>query len=173
MARAIKEHVIYDDYNTSPDDYEDLFAEMAEEYGEELSENEKWQVYYRELESWLDAEQMNLNIPLNTEIIAIADLGLWNGRRTGYRILGNNIRDIFKCAEDYNVYTCDRFNVRAKNIHHDGVNRILYRAFKENTTEEQRERFCDAIYMGECNQNMISRYTRSIAPEVKAVYGWK
>ncbi len=79
-------HTIYDDWNTCMDDYDDLFKEIEDERNEgldedereELSDSEKMRIYYDELETWLDAEKMNLDIPLRREVIAIADLGFWN-----------------------------------------------------------------------------------------------
>ena len=168
----LKEHTIYDDLNTSIDDYEEWYAELEEERGEPLTDSEKWDEYYLEQEAWYDAEQANLNKRLSTNIIAIADLGLWNGRRQGYKILGNNLNNIFDVHEDYNAWTCDRYNVRGKLVHHDGTNYVIYRAFKEGLTEEQIDRFCDALYYGKCTPQMISRYTRSLAPYVREIYGW-
>ena len=174
-------HTIYDDWNTCIDDYEDLFKEIEDERNdgldederEELSDNEKYEIFCDELETWLDAEKTNLDIPLRREVIAIANLGFWNGRASGYSILRNNVNSIFDVGEDYNAWTCDRYNVRGVMVHHDGRHYVLYRVFRDETTDEQRERFLDAIYDGKCNDRMIRRYTRSIAPEVKAVYGWK
>lgn len=168
----LKEYTIYDDYNTSPDDYEDMYEQYKEDYGEEPSDDEKWQMFYDELQLWFDAECTNLNKRLDTEVIAIADMGLWDGRRQGYKILGNNLNDIFNVSEDYNVWTCDRYNVRGKLIHHDGTHYVVYRRFKEGLSEEQKNRFCDALYYGKCTPQMVSRYTRSLTPDVAKVYGW-
>ena len=168
-----KAHVIYDDYDVSMEDWNDLYEEIEEDQGEALTEDEKYRIFYNELGNWIDAERCNLDIRLSEDIIAIASLGLWDGRRTGYKIIGNNISDILYSECDYNTWTCDRYNVRGRGIHHDGVNYILYRVFREGITDEQKDRFLDALYNGEANDRMVRRYTRSLAPEVKAVYGWK
>ena len=168
-----KAHVIYDDYDVSMDDYQDLYDEIEAERDEELTDSEKLDIFYDELNVWMDAERCNLNIRLAEEIIAIADLGLWGGRRTGYKIIGNNISDILYSECDYNTWTCDRYNVRGRGIHHDGTNYVLYRVFREGLTDEQKDHFLDALYEGQANDRMIRRYTRSLAPDVKAVYGWK
>ena len=168
----LKQHIIYDDYNTSIDDYADYFEQLEEENGEELSESEKWDIYYDEIRNWLDCERVNLNKRLNTDIIAIADIGRWDGRVQGYKIIGRNLSDILWSDCDYCIWSCDRYNVRGKMIHHDGVNYVVYRAFKDGLSDEQRERFLDALYYGKCTPNMISRYTRSIVSEVNEVYGW-
>ena len=48
---------------------------------------------------YLDDERVNLNIQLDQPILVIADLGLWNGRRTGYQeISSGNIRTAFTVA---------------------------------------------------------------------------
>lgn len=44
-----------------------------------------------ELQQELEDERCNLNKTIDGVIIVFGDLGLWNGRRQGYQILGNNI----------------------------------------------------------------------------------
>ncbi len=45
---------------------------------------------------YLDDERMNLDVQLSQPILVIADLGLWHGRRMGYKeIPSGNIRTAF------------------------------------------------------------------------------
>ena len=169
----MKQHTIWDNYNIDIDDYDDDFWEWYTDDVDELSDYDKYEIAARYINDCFDDEMVNLDIPTSTEILAIADLGLWNGRRCGYRELGRNVNEIFRVCEDYNIFTCDRYNVRARCIHHDGSNYILFRRWRDDTTYEQRERLLDALYCGEANERMIRRYTKSIADEVKNVYGWK
>lgn len=166
------EHIIFDNYGVDIDDWRELFDDIEEQNGVELSDGEKWEIFNDELAEWIDAERENLNRRVDGDIIAIADLGLWDGRRTGYKIVGDNIRDILYSDCDYVTWTCDRYNVRGRLIHHDGTNYILYRVLRAGLTDEQRERFLDALYYGTVNDRMIRRYTRSLAPDVAEVYGW-
>lgn len=44
------------------------------------------------VDGYLSDERMNLDKVVDGIIIAFADLGLWNGRRQGFKILGSNVR---------------------------------------------------------------------------------
>ena len=47
-----------------------------------------------ELQRELEDERCNLNKSVEGVIVGFGDLGLWDGRRQGYQILGNNIANI-------------------------------------------------------------------------------
>lgn len=66
--------------------YEDWRADLESEYPE-LSEDERMERMYEINADYLDDERMNLNITLGMPILIIADLGLWDGRHSGYRRL--------------------------------------------------------------------------------------
>lgn len=125
------------------------------------------------LAEYLEDERVNLNVKLGAPIIVIADLGLWNGRRKGYKMINSgNIKDCLYDDCDYITWYCDRYNFRAVACHHDGVNRYLYRELRENLTFAQRENFLYKLVHNEANERMIRRYTKSIRPEIAKVYGW-
>lgn len=125
------------------------------------------------LAEYLEDERANLNVKLGAPIIVIADLGLWNGRRKGYKMINSgNIKDCLYDDCDYITWYCDRYNFRAVACHHDGVNRYLYRELRENLTFAQRENFLYKLVHNEANERMIRRYTKSIRPEIAKVYGW-
>ena len=123
---------------------------------------------------YLDDERANLNIKLDGNIICIGDIGLWNGRRTGYQIMKNNISDILRGLMN-GVSSCHWFSdgkdIRGTESHHDGKNSYLYRMLKGETVEEQREN-AEKLFNGELTAKRIGYYTKSIAPFVNAVYGW-
>jgi hypothetical protein len=124
---------------------------------------------------FLDDERTNLDVKLSTKIIAIADLGLWNGRRLGYKILSNNLNSIFNCydsCENIKLFA-DRYNVQGIGYHHDGTNYITYRRLKDDLTENQTEILIDAIYKNSVNADkFIKKYTVSIRKDVANIYGW-
>lgn len=125
------------------------------------------------LGEYLEYERANLNVKLGAPIIVIADLGLWNGRRKGYKIINSgNIKDCLYDDCDYITWYCDRYNFRAVACHHDGINRYLYRELRESLTFAQRENFLYKLVHNEANERMIRRYTKSIRPEIAKVYGW-
>lgn len=121
---------------------------------------------------YFEDELANLDKEIPGLIVAFADLGLWNGRRPGYKILTNNLKSILSINEDYNTYYADGRNVKATCHHHDGTNYIVYRMLKPNI---EREAFEDFMYAHDykLDSAQMSRFTTSILPYVKKVYGWQ
>ena len=127
-----------------------------------------------DLDMALEDERANLNIKLNGMIVVIADLGLWDGRRMGYKLISSgNIKDCLHDNCEYITWYCDRYNFRAVACHHDGINRYLYRVFRDDVSGTQIGKFLRRVARGEANDRMIRRYTKSIRPEIVKVYGWK
>ena len=126
---------------------------------------------YEDIDMWYDDEISNLYRVLDGRILAIADMGLWNGRRTGYKILGNNLNEVISCGigcDDKEIY-CDGFNVLAKGYHHDGTNYVEFREIRE---DRNIDTLLDKIYNNEeVTRKEINYYTRSLRPYVKQVYG--
>ena len=154
--------------------------EQAEQDAREhLKENdfEDWETtdvsdtIYEEIDMWFEDEQSNLFRILDGRIIAIADMGLWDGKRTGYKILGNNLNEVLTCGIGCNekeIY-CDGFNVYATGYHHDGRNHVEFREIRE---DRNIENLTDKLYSGiPVTRREINYYTRSLRPYVKQVYG--
>jgi len=57
--------------------------------------------------------------------------------------------------------------------HHDGTNKVLYRMFRPELTDEQRENFTNKIYDEQATNADISRYTVRLGDYIGDVYGWK
>jgi hypothetical protein len=127
------------------------------------------------LDTYLEDEQINLNKTINGNILVIADLGLWDGRKSGYKIINkNNLNAIFNVLGgdyDYFKFYCDRYDVKAELHHHDGTHYLTFREIREgkNTTN-----LTDKLYdQEEVTQKEITRYTKSLKPYLKQIYGWK
>lgn len=125
---------------------------------------------------YLDDERMNLDVEVSRPIIAIADLGLWNGRVTGYKELNSrNIKDClngFDSCEYHEWYVDEHYDLRCKAVHHDGTNYVLYRAYRDNVSEEQIEEFLSKIYNGVATEDDVNAVTRKLGDEVAKIYGW-
>ena len=153
---------------------DDEEREYYQNFQRELLEDDSYMVsdeeWGEEVNSWLDDARFNLNKEVDGVIIAFSDLGLWRGRRQGYRILGSNIADILHSScEDCEWYG-DSYNIRGRMVHHDGTNYVLYRVAK---SWEEAERIADKIYNLEIDEKGFRKLTRSLYPYVADVYGWK
>ena len=123
---------------------------------------------------YLEDERLNLNIPVDTEILALADLGRWNGRVNAYKEFGHNIQNCLFTGNSIDTvhWYCDNYNFRSDEWHHDGCNHIVYRLRREGISDECWERFLDKLYYGTASDRDIRRFTTSLRPYVAAVYGW-
>ena len=170
-------HIIWSNVNLDLDDWRDDMKEQLEENGtapDEISEDMLYQEMLETNDSYLDDERVNLNIQEAQPIIIIGDLGLWNGRFSGYKMIeSGNIKDCLYSDTDYTEWYVDKLgNLRADAIHHDGTNRYLYRAFKDNATPEQIERLQDKIYSGKATRADIARVTKRLGDDIAKVYGF-
>ena len=134
---------------------------------EDLTESEMWNIAYENNMDNLEAEKANLNKELGTSLVMIADLGLWNGRRRGWKhINGTNLNDIFQgtCGDFVEWYVEDG-DIKCDDIHHDGTNHYTYRAIKEDISEWE---FDEMMYEGKD----IDELTVKLGNYVSEIYGW-
>ena len=151
-----------------------------EECNPGASEEEVEQYIYDVNNDYLFDEQANLGgVRYEEDIVLLADLGLWNGRRCGFKEMrthyiseclrsgyGNSISDI-----EYYVDALGDF--RADEVHHDGINHYLFRVWKPGLSEAQKDNFLDKVYCGRVTRKDITRYTNRIGEDIARVYGWK
>ena len=167
MARKIR--TIWD----SMEDTDSWIDELREDYPD-YDDDELMEIARDIHDNYLDDERANLNKVVDGEIIIIANLGLWNGRRTGFGTTNsNNIKDIL-CSKVNGMSEChwysDGYNIRCTEAHHDGTNYYTYRIVRPN---RDINRLRDKIVNGEeITTAMINYYTRSLLPEVAPIYGW-
>lgn len=163
-------HIIWSDLNL---DYDDWREYLQEEYPDR-TEDEYRMLMHDINEDYLDDERSNLNIQLSMPILVCADLGLWNGRKTGYRMIhSGNIRDCLFGSCDYNEWFVDqKGDLRCTAVHHDGTNHYLYRAVREGVPEWRVEWLQDKLYRGKATEADIAKVTRRIGDEIAAVYGY-
>ena len=90
-------HIIWSDMSLDPDDWKDSYKEFLEINGLDDNPNDENELYKWMVETnedYLADERMNLDVQLSQPIIVIADLGLWYGRKSGYRVIDSgNIKD--------------------------------------------------------------------------------
>lgn len=166
------DHLIWSNYDL---DYADWKDDLESEHPE-LSENELIELMYEINGDYLDDERVNLNIQLERPILVIGDLGLWNGRRMGYKeIASGNIRDCLYSDRDidYSTWYVDKLgDLRCDAVHHDGTNHYLYRTYKDGASEDQIDRLKEKLYRGTATRADITRITKRCGDEISKVYGW-
>lgn len=163
-------HIIWSDIHL---DFKDWRDDLQADYPD-LSEDELFSKMYETNAEYLNDERMNLDIQLSQPIIVIADIGRWNGRFDGYKIINSgNIKDCLYSDMDMVEWYVDKYgDLRAEAIHHDGTNYILYRVFKDNITDTQIENLQNKIYDGKATRGDITRVTKRLGDEIAKVYGF-
>ena len=146
---------------------------LSEEYPEiEQTEESITQEIYDRIDLCFNAEISNLDKQLDGRILAIASIGRWNGRVSGYKILNNNLNEVVKASigcDEKHVY-CDRYNVLADGYHHDGRNYVEFREIRE---DKDIDVLLNKLYNNEpVSRADIRKYTKSLRPKVKEVYGF-
>lgn len=171
-----KHNVIWKSYGmldlNEIEDYEKYARENLEANEvEDITEDKIQQEVYENIDMFFEDELLNLSKKLPNNIIAIADMGLWYGRRQGYKVLGNNLNEVVSSTmgcDEKEVY-CDAYNVRAVGYHHDGRNYVLYRELRE---DRNIDNFLEKIYNNETiTSSTLNYYTKSLRPYIKAIYG--
>ena len=164
------DHIIWSDYTLDLEDWRESLLELYPHY----SEDELYEKMYDSNAVNLDDERCNLDIQLSAPILVIGDLGLWNGRRTGYReINSGNVRDCLYSDTDYTTWYVDKNGeFRCDAMHHDGTNHYRYRAYRDGVTDEQIEDLKEKIYFGAATEKDIEKVTRRLGDDIGEVYGW-
>ena len=164
-------HVIWGDIHLN---YEDWRQDLEAEYPD-LTEDERYALMHEFNSDYLDDDRINLNIQMSQPILVIADLGRWNGRFSGYKeIESGNIRDCLYSDTDMTEWFVDhRGDLRADAIHHDGTNHYLYRVYKDEASDSQREALKRKIYDNKATRSDITKVTRRLGDEIARVYGFQ
>lgn len=170
MKKVEDRHIIWSNENLDLDDWRE---DLQEQYPD-CSEDELYRIMCETNAEYLSDERVNLNIQLSQPILVIADLGLWNGRRMGYKeIPSGNIRDCLSGGYDYTTWYVDKKgDFRCDDIHHDGTNHYLYRVYKDGVSEYQKDRLKKKLYEGTATRADVTRITRRLGDEIGKVYGW-
>lgn len=91
-------HIIWSDLNLDLDDWRESLEELYPNY----PEDELYDIMVKSNAENLYDERVNLDIQLSQPIIVIGDLGRWNGRVSGYKMIDSgNIKDCLYSDTDY------------------------------------------------------------------------
>lgn len=170
-------HIIWSNMNLEVDDWRDGYKEYLEinELSDDPNdENNLYEYMVETNEEYLSDERDNLNVCLSQPIIVIGDLGRWNGRGMGYKMIDSgNIKDCLYSDTDYTEWYVDKYgDLRADAVHHDGTNHYLYRVFKDGVTDSQIENLQNKIYNGKATRADITRVTKRLGDDIAGIYGF-
>ena len=171
----MKKHIIWSNMNLDIEDWRDDYQEYLEYNGFDERHNNDDDLYQWMCDTnaeYIDDERANLDKVVDGRILVIGDIGRWDGRVSGYKIIDSgNIKDILYSECDYVEWYGDGYNIRSVGIHHDGRNYSEYRVIRE---DRNIENLLDDIYDGkEISRSKLNYYTRSLYPYVAKVYGWR
>lgn len=123
---------------------------------------------------YLDDERANLDIPVDGDILVICDLGLWDGRHSGYTLIPDgNLSDCLQYRYDSaEWYVTKDGEFCSSQWHHDGCNHYTFRKFRDGATEDERSDLLEKLYDGTAKQADIDRVTEKLGYRVGEVYGW-
>ena len=175
MKKAKKINEIWN-YDTCAYDKEEMKQEYEEIYGETPDEEELDRFIEDTNDMFLDDERSNVEFyekqyGQKTYII-LADLGLWDGRAEGGKIIKGLWNAISKCFEDYNHIYEYRRRLCVDAIHHDGTNHFQIKELTPRGLEyiEKNPYMPDR----ELHQHLFrdSHYSNEVKL-FKTIYGWK
>ena len=166
----MKKNIIWDNSDINYDNWKEGWKEYLEDNGLTEEDSNLYEWVDESLSIFLDDERANLDEEVDGVIVAFANLGLWDGRHNGAKVVGTNVRDILYDRNcDYACWYCDRYNVRFDGTHHDGRNHYLYRVAKNSETANK---LVEKIAYGDMTEQEFMRVTKSLRPYVAEVYGW-
>lgn len=162
-----KGNVLYDSHEI----YDDRFfleykKELEESNGEEYSDDTVYELFNENL-NWAFTDLVESMMNCRTgQILAIADLGFWNGRKNGFLVC-NRMEDVFSALSDYDrvqLYV-EGGDLKASLGHHDGTHYLTFREIREGVNIEN---LTDKIYANEkYSRAYLNSYTKTLVPTLK------
>ena len=140
---------------------------------EDLTEEQKYEYAAEDMRIWMDDEIVNLDKIVPGIPVYIADLGLWYGRRHGYRTesatntIGEMLQKISYNHDEFEWY-CSDGDLKVAGYHHDGTNYFTLRYIPAAEKQEIIEKIMD----GEISLEEMLKHTKSLEPLINEVYGW-
>ena len=168
---------IFDSFKDDPEELREMYDPPLDVDG--LTDDDYWDLAYREVQDSLGAEKMNLDMDLDGKILAVADLQRWNGRFSAYSEgIGDNLADCLDHAsngEDVKIYT-EGNELKAEWLGHDNPvspTVIRYRLVPDDIDPDDYEDLLYAIYTDRKDkEDLICKLTEPLGTYANKVYGW-
>lgn len=109
------------------------------------------------------------------DLIVIADLGLWDGRRKAVRVIPNaTLADAMGVVEgEYIDWYVEDGEMKIDAVHHDGTNHYLFRTWKDETNDWKKGLTLHLINHGFDDRETLDVDTRPLGPDVKKAFAWE
>lgn len=158
---------------------DELDQEYCEEYKIEIYSKGYYDILSRMQEDDLDNLAWETkSISQSNELIAIAKVGLWNGKRIAYCELGHpeNLREIIAKTNSSRgecelgkVILNENRDIAYSMHHHDGTNYIVIRERRNNISEENWRKMRNAIYNQDIEEaeKLIAKCTKKTGKYIK------
>lgn len=148
--------------------YDDWKDDLKDQYPD-LTENQLIDLMYELNDEYFIDEQEMLDKQLGGDILVFGTLGLWNGTKTGYKIIKeNNLNAIMEghfC--DTLTWYVEGKEVKCKDVHHDGANYYTYRELTIDSYDFEE-------YVWEHTlQEAIEKYSKPLGHYVAEIYGFE
>ena len=124
-----------------------------------------------QFDNWQTLIYEAVNMKTN-DLLLVADLGLWNGRKRGFKEVKNMEEAMTVGNEDMNEITIEDGELHKKAVHHDGTNHIVVREWKNDVTEEQKEKTKLEIWRDSLKADaLIRKHTDPVGHYWEELYG--
>ena len=132
-------HIIWSDISLDLDDWRESLEELYPGY----SDDELYDIMVKSNAENLYDERVNLNIQLSQPIIVIGDLGRWNGRVSGYKMIDSgNIKDCLYSDTDYTEWYVDKYGDLRADAVITTVQTIIFTVYSKTVLPIRRLKIC-------------------------------
>ena len=154
-------------------EWEDWVEAFEEDYSD-ASPERKYELMHERNNEYLEEERYLMDIDVGEPILVIANLGLWDGRYIGYRIIESGCLKecMYSDLDGVTWYVDGKGDFRMDGYHHDGCNYYLYRKFKSGISEEEKERFLEKLRNRTMTERDKERVTERLGDILEKLYGF-
>lgn len=168
---AVERHVLWSDIHLDLDDWRDF---LMENYPE-LPEDKLYEKMHELNAEYLDDERRNLDIQFSQPILVIGDLGFWNGRAQGYKMIkSGNIRDCLYSDTDMTEWYVDKNGDLRADAIHTTARITICTVYSSAGLPTHRLKICKTKFIaGEQRARTLQGLTQRLGDSIAAVYGFR
>ena len=152
-------------------EWEDWADDFEKEYSD-ISDEKKFELMNELNNDCLEDARHTMDIYVGSPIIIIADLGLWDGRHGGYKIIERGcLRDcMYSDLDGVTWYVDGRGDIRMEGCHHDGRNYYLYRKLREDIGYVEMEEFLSKILNRTMTEEDLEKATERLGDILEKLF---